>query len=261
MSHDRQPGDDGGVGHGAGRDRRPWRAPRRPAGRPGPLGGNWPPAAGCPPTFLLACWPAGAALPPGTTLSATAGSAPLLTKPTTPWLASGPGYSWALTEKLGSGVAADGGQDPVGILADHLDVAVEDHPVAGQRLIAVAHRMPAVMGLRVLDDGRDAGRARIRVHAGIDPVMQGPGIGGAAGDPAVLAGDVGTELQRQAGKRRAGLTVVGAVGAVVLPDDRFHLGRRLALGHPAVVVGDIDDGRPQRPVIRQLRAGPTAPGP
>src|SRR5437899_213369 len=52
--------------------------------------------------FLVACRPAGAAVPPGSTLSATAGSAPLLTKPTTPWPASGPGYSWALTEKLGT---------------------------------------------------------------------------------------------------------------------------------------------------------------
>ena len=31
-----------------------------------------------------------------------AGRFPLLTNPATPWAASGPGYSWALTEKFGS---------------------------------------------------------------------------------------------------------------------------------------------------------------
>jgi hypothetical protein len=37
-----------------------------------------------------------------TTWSAAAVTVPLFTNPTTPWLASGPGYSWALTEKLGT---------------------------------------------------------------------------------------------------------------------------------------------------------------
>src|SRR5947209_4699578 len=55
-----------------------------------------------PSACFFACWPAAEAVPPGSTLSTTAGGAPLLTKPTTPWPASGPGYSWALTEKLGT---------------------------------------------------------------------------------------------------------------------------------------------------------------
>src|SRR5215467_14040018 len=53
------------------------------------------------PACFFASWPAGAPVLPATALAATAGSAPLLTKPRTPWPASGPGYSCALTEKLG----------------------------------------------------------------------------------------------------------------------------------------------------------------
>jgi len=49
--------------------------------------------------------------------------------------------------------------------------------------------------------------------------------------------------------------MVGAVDAVALPDDRFHLGRRLAFGHLAVVLGHVDDGRPERPVIGCRRLG------
>ena len=49
-------------------------------------------------------------------------------------------------------IAAHGVQDAVRIARDDLDVACEQHPVAGQRLVAVTQRVPAMMGLCILED-------------------------------------------------------------------------------------------------------------
>ena len=68
--------------------------------------------------------------------------------------------------------------------------------------------------------------------------MQRPGIGRAAGYPALPADKLCAELEGHAGERRAGLAVIGAIHAVLLPDQRLHFGRRLALGHPEVIVAD-----------------------
>jgi hypothetical protein len=54
-------------------------------------------------------------------------------------------------------VATDGVQDTALVFRDDLDVPVEHHPIAGSRQVAVAQRVPAVMRLRVLADGDDAG--------------------------------------------------------------------------------------------------------
>src|SRR5262249_4630655 len=67
------------------------------ASEPAPAGA-WDPA---PSARCFGCWAAATALLPGTTLSATVGSEPLLTNPCTACPASGPGYSCELTEKLG----------------------------------------------------------------------------------------------------------------------------------------------------------------
>jgi len=61
---------------------------------------------------------------------------------------------------------------------------------------------------------------------------------------------MGAQLQRQAREGRAGLAVIDPVEAVLLPDDRLHLGRGLGLRHPEVVVRDVDDRRSQRIVVR-----------
>src|SRR5205814_4161294 len=109
------------------------------------------------------------------------------------------------------------------------DVAVEQHPVAGLRLVAVAERMPTVMRLRILHDGDDLRRVRVEVHAYIGPLMQRPGIGGPSGHPALLPGGLGAQGEREAGEGRAGLTVIRAVDAVDPPDHRLHLSRALRL--------------------------------
>ena len=49
--------------------------------------------------------------------------------------------------------------------------------------------------------------------------------------------------------------MVRAVEAVLLPDDRLHLGRRLAFGHPQVVLGHVDDGGPECCVAGGALAG------
>jgi hypothetical protein len=71
----------------------------------------------------------------------------------------------------------------------------------------------------------------------------------------LLVNDMGAQLQGQAGKGRTGRAMVDAIDAVALPDDGLHLGGRLAHGHPAVVVGHVDDGRTQRRVIRRRLPG------
>ena len=155
--------------------------------------------------------------------------------------------------EIGQRVAANGGQDGIGVLRDHLHVAVKQHPVARQRLIAVAQRMPALMCLRVLQDGNDAGRVGVGVHRDVGPVVQRPGVARSARHPALPADDLGPQLKGHAGEGGAGLAVVSTVSAVPLPDQRFHLGRCFGLGQPQVVRGDADDGRAHGRVIRLRR--------
>ena len=157
--------------------------------------------------------------------------------------------------EIGQRVAANGGQDAIGVLRDHLYVSVKQHPVARQRPIAVVQRMPALMCLRVLQDGNDAGRVGVGVHPGVGPVLQRPGVGRSARHPALPADDLGPKLKGHAGEGGAGLAVVRTVCAVLLPDQRFHLGRCFGLGQPQVVRGDAHDGRAQRRVIRLRRPG------
>ena len=111
-------------------------------------------------------------------------------------------------------VPADRAQRPGRVAGDHLDVAVEQHPVARLRLVAVAQRVPALVGLGVLHDRDDLRRGRVGVDPDVGPLVQRPRIGRPPGDPALLAGGLGAQLQRQAGERGAGLAVVRAVHAV-----------------------------------------------
>ena len=150
------------------------------------------------------------------------------------------------------GIAADRAQGPGRVAGDHLDVAVEQDPVAGLGLVTVAKGMPAVMCLRVLHDGDDLRRVRVGVDAHVGPLVQRPGIGGSPANPALLPGGLGSEGERQAGEGGAGLTVVSTVDAVDAPDHRLHLGRALRLGHAQVVLRHLDDGRPQRAVAGLL---------
>ncbi len=60
--------------------------------------------------------------------------------------------------EVGQRVSADRVQDTTGVLRHDLHMAVEQDPVAGQRIVAVAQRVPAVMRLCVLQNRRDAGR-------------------------------------------------------------------------------------------------------
>ena len=146
-------------------------------------------------------------------------------------------------------VPADGVQHPARIVGYHLDVPVEQDPVPRQRRVSVSQRMPAIMSLRVLLDRDDPGGRRVHLDAHIRPGVQGPRIGTAAGDPALPAGHLGAQFQGEAGKGRARLPVVSPIHAVVLPDDRLHLGRGPRLGHPEVVAGDMDDGRAEHRVL------------
>src|SRR5579859_5405806 len=58
-------------------------------------------------------------------------------------------------------IDADGVQYSAGVLGHDLDVAVEEHPVPGLRLVAVTQRVPAAVCLRILLD-RQIGRASCR---------------------------------------------------------------------------------------------------
>ena len=100
-------------------------------------------------------------------------------------------------------VAADGVQGGAGIPGDHLDVPVEQHPVARLRLVTVAERVPAMMRLRVLQHRHHVRRCRVGLDADIGPLMQRPRVGAASGHPALLARSLGAERQREAGERRA----------------------------------------------------------
>ena len=180
---------------------------------------------------------------------------PLLTKPVTPCAASEPVNVCALTDRFGAESPPIVRSAPGRIAGDHLDMAVEQDPVAGPWLVAVAQRMPAVMGLGVLHDRDDLRRARVEVDAHVGPLAQRPRIGGSAGNPALLAGGLSAEREREAGEGGAGLTVVSAVHAVDSPDERLHLGRALRLRHAKVVLRHLDDGRPQRAVAGLLGLG------
>ena len=74
--------------------------------------------------------------------------------------------------------------------------------------------------------------------------------------PALLAGRLRARLQREAGEGRTGFAVIDAVEAVVLPDQRLHLGRRSALRQAQVVLGGLDDRRPQRAIARRAPTWP-----
>src|ERR1700733_4872636 len=80
--------------------------------------------------------------------------------------------------------------------------------------------------------------------------MARPGVRTPPRYPAVLTNYLRGQLQRQAREGGARLTMVDTVHAVVLPDDRLHLGRGLARCHPQVVVRNIDDGRAQHLIGR-----------
>ena len=105
--------------------------------------------------------------------------------------------------EVGQGVGADAVQGGAGIAGDHLDVPVEQHPVAGLRLVAVSERVPAVMRLRILQHRDHVRRCRVGLDADIGPRMQRPRVGAASGHPALLAYGLGAERQREAGERRA----------------------------------------------------------
>ena len=153
------------------------------------------------------------------------------------------------------GIPADRAERSGRVAGDHFDVAVEHHPVAGLRVVAVAQRVPAVMSLGVLHDRDDLRRVRIGVDAYVRPRAQRPRICRPPGDPALLPGSLSAHREREAGEGGAGLAVVRAVHAVDSPDERLHLGRALRLRHAEVVLRYLDDGRPQRAVARLLGLG------
>src|SRR6516225_8748964 len=152
-------------------------------------------------------------------------------------------------------VTADRVQDPACVLGHHLHVAGEQDPVPRLRRIPVSERVPALMGLGVLEDGHDTQRLRIGVDAHVGPAVQRPGIGRAARHPALLPGGLRAGLEREAGKGSARFAVVGAIGAGRLPDQRLHLGWRLALRETEIMLRGADDRRPQRAVARRHRPG------
>jgi hypothetical protein len=100
-------------------------------------------------------------------------------------------------------IGADGVQRSPRMAGDHLDMAIEQHPVAWLWFVTVAHQVPPVVGLCVLADRDDAQRRRVRADPDISPLMEGPRVGGAAGHPALLADHLRSQLQCQAGKGRA----------------------------------------------------------
>ena len=57
--------------------------------------------------------------------------------------------------KVRQRVAADGVQGAAAVPGEHLDVPVEQHPVSRLRPVAVAQRVPAVIGLGILHHGGD----------------------------------------------------------------------------------------------------------
>ena len=148
-------------------------------------------------------------------------------------------------------VGADGVQRGAAVPGDHLDVPVEQYPVARPRPVAVAQRVPAVMCLRVGEHRHHVRRGRVGLDADVGPFVQRPRIGAAPAHPALLARRLGPQRQREAGEGRARLPVVGAVDAAGLPDQRFHLGRRPGPRQPQVVPGHADDRRSQRAVPRE----------
>ena len=166
-----------------------------------------------------------------------------------------PGEAMRIDRKVGARVPADRVKDAGGIPGDHLDMAVEQHPVARLGLVAVAERMPAMVRLRVLQDRDDPRRGGIGIDADIGPLVQWPRIARASGHPAFLARGLGAQGQREAREGGTRFTMIHTVNAVFSPDKGFHFGRGLVLRHPQVVVGDVDDGRPQRPVARRHRYG------
>ena len=58
--------------------------------------------------------------------------------------------------EIWQGIAANSLKDAARILAYYFDVAAEQYPVAWQRLVAVAERVPAMMSGRVLADRDNA---------------------------------------------------------------------------------------------------------
>ena len=54
-------------------------------------------------------------------------------------------------------VAADGVQDASVVAGDDLHMTVEQNPIAGLSLIAIAERVPAVVALGILEDRHHIG--------------------------------------------------------------------------------------------------------
>jgi hypothetical protein len=108
-------------------------------------------------------------------------------------------------------IAAHCVQYAAGILRDHLDVAVKQHPVAGQRFVTVTERMPAMMCRCILANRDNAGRRRIRINADIGPRVQRPRVGGTSRYPALLADYLRSQLQRQTGEGRARRAMVNTI--------------------------------------------------
>jgi len=98
-----------------------------------------------------------------------------------------------------------------GIFGDHLDVAIEQYPVARGWLVSVAQRVPALMRLRILQDRDNSERPWIRVNPDVGPLVERPGVRATPGHPALLANHLGGQLQRQAGKGGARFTMVDTV--------------------------------------------------
>ena len=157
-----------------------------------------------------------------------------------------PAVGVGVDREAGVGVRADGVEHPAGVAGHHLDVVLEQHPVTRLGLVALADRVPAVVRLGVGHDGGDGGRRRVRVDPDVGPGRQREGVARPAADPALLADRLRRQLQREAGEGRARGTVVGTVQAGVIPDERLHLGRTAGPGDLQVVLGDVDDGRPQQ---------------
>jgi hypothetical protein len=159
----------------------------------------------------------------------------------------------SVDREIWQGIAAHGLQNSVGILRDHLDVAIEQDPVSGQGIVTIAQCVPAMMRLRILPDRDNAERRRIRVDADVGPLMERPRVGGTSSHPALLTNYLGSQLECQTGKGCARLAMVGTVYAVVLPDDCLDLSGGLTVGKPEVVSGDIDDGQAQHYIRRRRR--------
>ncbi len=172
-----------------------------------------------------------------------------------------PAVGVGVDREAGVGVRADRVEHPARVAGHDLDVVLEQHPVARLGLVIAADRVPAAVRLRVRHDGRDAGRRRVRVDPDIGPDGQRIRVGLPAADPALLADRLRGQFQGEAGEGRARRPVVGAVQAGVVPDERLHLGRTAGPRDLQVVLGDVDDGRPEQRIAGAAVGAVAADGP